>query len=94
MNDASSKPKRPAEEAMEAAILEITAGASKTIMPEDAARALAGENDWHSLLPMVRRCAIRLAKDGRLVIYRKGKPVDPGDFRGVYRIGMPPKDAA
>lgn len=90
MNDVPASPKRPSEEAMEAAILEIAAGTPKTIMPEDAARALAGETDWHGLLPMVRRCAIRLAKDGRIVIYRKGKPVDPGDFRGVYRLGLPP----
>jgi hypothetical protein len=23
------------------------------------------------------------------VIYRKGKPVDPADFKGVYRLGLP-----
>jgi hypothetical protein len=26
------------------------------------------------------------------VIYRKGKPVDPNDFRGVYRLGLPRHD--
>jgi hypothetical protein len=26
------------------------------------------------------------------VIYRKGKPVDPLDFRGVYRLGLPRQD--
>jgi hypothetical protein len=34
-------------------------------------------------------CAIGLARQGRLVIYRKGKPADPDDFRGVYRLGLP-----
>ncbi len=29
---------------------------------------------------------------GRLVIYRKGKPADPSDFRGVYRLGLPRQD--
>ena len=29
---------------------------------------------------------------GRLVIYRKGKPVDPNDFKGVYRLGLPRQD--
>jgi len=94
MNDAAAGQKRPSEEAMEAAILDIVSNASKTVIPEDAARALAGEGDWHGLLPMVRRCAIRLAKDGRIAIYRKGKPVDPGDFRGVYRLGLPPQETA
>jgi hypothetical protein len=37
----------------------------------------------------VRAAAVRLADAGRLVIYRKGKPVDPHDFRGVYRLGAP-----
>jgi len=26
------------------------------------------------------------------VIYRKGKPADPNDFRGVYRLGLPRHD--
>jgi hypothetical protein len=26
------------------------------------------------------------------VILRKGRPVDPDDFRGVYRIGLPAGD--
>jgi hypothetical protein len=27
-------------------------------------------------------------KQGRLVILRKGRPVDPEDFRGVYRLAL------
>jgi hypothetical protein len=34
---------------------------------------------------------VRLAKDGVIAIYRKGKPVDPDTFKGVYRIGLPGK---
>ena len=37
----------------------------------------------------VRRAAVRLMKAGRIVILRKGRPVDPDDFRGVYRLGLP-----
>jgi len=40
----------------------------------------------------VRRAAISLADEGRIVIYRKGKPVDPHNFKGVYRIGLPYSD--
>ena len=65
-----------------------------TISPIDAAKAFAaarGEDDlaWRGHLQDVRRAAVRLALSGRLVIYRKGKPVDPADFRGVYRLGSP-----
>jgi hypothetical protein len=35
---------------------------------------------------------VALARAGRLVVYRKGKPADPNDFRGVYRIGLPRGD--
>lgn len=65
-------------------------GAGKTICPTEAAKALAGSSDnWQTHLPAVRRVAIRLAREGKAVITRKGKPVDPDDFRGVYRIGAP-----
>jgi hypothetical protein len=66
----------------------------RTICPTDAAKAYAaqrGENElaWRSHLAEVRRTAVGLALTGKLVIYRKGKVVDPNDFRGVYRIGSP-----
>ena len=66
----------------------------RTICPTDAAKAFAdgrGEDElgWRSHLTEVRRAAVRLANEGRLVITRKGKMVDPNDFRGVYRLGSP-----
>jgi hypothetical protein len=68
-------------------------GPGKTICPMDAAKAFAlvvgDENAWHSHLGAVRRAAVGLADEGRLVIYRKGRPADPQDFRGVYRLGLP-----
>jgi len=65
-----------------------------TIGPIEAAQAFAtarGEDDlaWRRHLPHVRKAAVDLADTGRLVIYRKGRPVDPHDFRGVYRLGAP-----
>ncbi|RBP08565.1 uncharacterized protein DUF3253 [Roseiarcus fermentans] len=70
------------------------APAGRTICPTDAAKAYAesrGEDElgWRSHLTEVRRAAVRLANQGRLVITRKGKAVDPNDFRGVYRLGAP-----
>ncbi|QFR32167.1 DUF3253 domain-containing protein [Ancylobacter sp. TS-1] len=95
MNDNSSGERtvRPSEEAAEAAILAVAAqpGAGRSVAPEEVARSLATGPDWQSLLPLVRRAAVRLAGAGRLVIYRKGKPVDPAELRGVYRLGLPPQ---
>ncbi|WP_020178843.1 DUF3253 domain-containing protein [Methylopila sp. M107] len=68
-------------------------GEAKTICPTEAARAAAAQRDeanWNARLPGVKAAAVRLAKRGSVAIYRKGKPVDPDDFRGVYRIGLPP----
>ncbi|CEJ13565.1 hypothetical protein BN1110_03886 [bacterium YEK0313] len=81
------------ESDLEAAILRLAAakGAGKSISPEDAAKDVAASRDldWHTLLQPVRRTAIRLAREGRLVILRKGKPADPDDFKGVYRLTLP-----
>lgn len=66
-------------------------GPDKTFCPSEAARALGGPHPdgWGRLMIPVRRMAVRLAHEGRIVIYRKGKPVDPDDFKGVYRLGLP-----
>lgn len=72
-------------------------GAGKTICPTEAAKAAAdqrGEEDWRGRLSNVKAAAVKLAKRGGVAIYRKGKPVDPDDFKGIYRIGLPPEVAA
>ena len=65
---------------------------SGTLSPTELAQAIGTADDWHDLLTPIRRAAVALAKSGRMVIYRKGKPVDPDDFRGVYRLGLPRHD--
>ncbi len=67
-------------------------GGGRSVSPTDAARALTDGSEWHLQMPGVRRAAIKLALAGRLVITRKGKPVDPNDFKGVYRLGLPRPD--
>ncbi len=69
------------------AILALAAerGAASSISPEDAARAVDSEN-WRKRMGEVRGAAVRLAKEGRIVILRKGKPVDPENFKGVIRL--------
>lgn len=78
---------------LEAELLRLTAerGAGATACPSEAARNISGPHpdQWGPLMQPVRKIAVRLANEGRLVITRKGKPVDPNDFRGVYRVGAP-----
>lgn len=80
----------PAE--IEARILTLARarGAGRTICPSEVARELAGPDEKASRLLMrpIRAVAVALARQGRIAILRKGKPVDPEDFKGVYRIGI------
>jgi hypothetical protein len=77
-----------------AEILRQTAarGADKSICPSEVARALEPEEDrWRRLMGPVRAAAIRLAREGRIEVLRKGKPVDPlQDIRGVIRLRTKP----
>ncbi|WP_457103816.1 DUF3253 domain-containing protein [Methylobacterium sp. P5_C11] len=84
---------KPDDLAIEATMLRLVAerGADKTICPSEVARALGGPHPdgWGPLMQPVRRTAVRLAHAGRIAILRKGKPVDPDDFRGIYRLSLP-----
>jgi Protein of unknown function (DUF3253) len=66
-------------------------GPGKTLDPQEVARALGGDHPdgWGPLMQPVRRAAVRLMKQGRVLIVRKGRPVDPDDFKGTYRIRLP-----
>ena len=61
--------------------------AGKSIDPMGVAKAVEPDR-WQRLLGHVRNTAIDLAKQGRLVILRHNKPVDPTKFRGVYRLRL------
>jgi hypothetical protein len=75
---------------IEDAIFETLAAkpAGASIAPEEAARA-ADPEGWRGRIAQVRATAVGLARQGRVVILRKGKPVDPEDFKGVYRLRLP-----
>ena len=82
------------------AILELlaAAGPGKTIEPGDAARAFAAERArpgdppdlWRRYLPAARQQALHLARQGRILILRKGKPADPhAPIKGLVRLALP-----
>jgi hypothetical protein len=88
-----SVPDSPQAASLEDSILDVLMRAgTRTLSAPEIAHAIAPDGDWHGLLMPIRRSAVTLAQAGRLVIYRKGKPADPADFRGVYRLGLPRQD--
>jgi hypothetical protein len=64
------------------------AGPGKSIGPMEVAKLVAGA-DWNRRLPEVRQSAVFLARQGLISILRHNKPVDPDDFRGVWRMALP-----
>lgn len=83
-----SQPKRPSPEILTAEILRQTAerGPEKSICPSEVAKALAPGESWRSLMTPIRDAALALAREGRIEILRKGKPVPPEEVRGVIRL--------
>lgn len=76
---------------LEQAILALLAGraAGGSICPSDAARRVAGENDWRQLMEATRRAARRLVAAGSVEIIQQGRVVDPSTARGAIRIRAP-----
>lgn len=81
------KKKRISDELVVETIIQLAAaaGVDEQIRPEDVAMDIYPE-DWQSLLKRIRLTARQLAAAGYVEILRKGQPVDPDDFKGVYRI--------
>jgi len=73
------------EETLLALLSQVREGES--ISPNDVAKTVDAEN-WRRELPKVRAIAIGLARQGRVDILRKGKPADPDDVRGIYRLRL------
>ena len=106
---ASPSPARSSQDATIAAEILRQAsacGPAASISPSDVAAALHVE--WRSLLGRVRRVAIGLAREGRIDILRKGRPVplqgavddagEPASVKGVIRLRLraepAPQDAS
>lgn len=59
----------------------------KSIDPMNVAKAIQPER-WQQILGHVRTNAIALAREGKIVVLRHNKPVNPEKFRGVYRLRL------
>jgi hypothetical protein len=90
----------PADDPVARAVLDLIAALApgRSISPVAAARSVAAArakpgdppDAWRRYLPAVRQQALHLARQGRIAILRKGKPVDPhAPFKGVVRLGRP-----
>lgn len=68
----------------------------KSAAPDDIARAFAeqrrkpsdGRDLYKRFRQAVKEQAIHLARAGRVEILRRGEPVDPNDFKGVWRLRL------
>ena len=59
-----------------------------SISPNEVAKAIDAIN-WRRELPKVRAVIIGLARQEKLEVLRKGKPIEPEGFKGVYRVRLP-----
>ena len=59
-----------------------------SISPNDVAKAIDATN-WRRELPKVRGVIIGQARQGKIEVLRKGKPIEPDGFKGVYRVRLP-----
>ena len=97
MNDPTSE-KAAALDPVAEAILETLAASDKpAISAETVCQAIQksrarpgdGPQAWRKYMRAVKQQALHLARGGRIEIVRKGKPVDPDDFKGVWRMRLP-----
>lgn len=59
-----------------------------SIEPAEVAKALQADQ-WQRVLPKVKTTALGLMRQGRLVITKKGKAIDPSKMKGVIRLRLP-----
>ena len=58
-----------------------------SIEPAEVAKFLQPEQ-WQRILPKVKTTALGMMRQGKLVITKKGKPIDPGKMKGVIRLRL------
>lgn len=78
---------RLSDEVVFETILQMCAAAwpDETVRPEDIAMTLYPE-EWQALTKRIRLAVKQLAEAGLIQILRKGKPANPDEFKGIYRV--------
>ena len=68
----------------------LQVAAARSVAPRDVAMAVTPEGqDWRSFLSRIRAISIRLHSQGKLILVRKRKSVEPSALKGVYRLASP-----
>lgn len=88
----------PVVETILAVLGELAPGESAS--PMDVARAFAAARAkpsdppdvWRRYMNAVKQQMVYLARAGQIEITRRGKPVDPNNFKGVVRLRLPARD--
>ena len=81
---------------LEATLMHMLAGLGPgaSLNPNDIAKAAHAGDDkpesWRRDLPKLKAIAVGLARQGKVEILRKGKPVSPDNLKGIYRLKLPP----
>ena len=86
----------PAAAIIEARIFELLAARdpAATVWPSEVARAIAADGSaWRPWMPRIRQVAQSLAEAQRIVVTRRGVPVDALAGGGPIRLGLPPAKA-
>jgi hypothetical protein len=80
----------PLDRRLEDAVIGLLSGRGRgaSICPSEAARRVAGPENWRSLMEATRRAARRLAARGRVEITQRGRPVDFASFKGPIRVRL------
>lgn len=85
--DSERKPRRVSDDEVDETILALcrAAGLEGRVRPEDVAMTILPDH-WQTLTGCIRLASRQLAHQGKIEILRKGEPVDPDNFKGVYRL--------
>ena len=93
-NETEEKPLDPVAEAILSTLGAVSD--DRGLAPDDIAREIAesrrkpsdGRDLYKRYRQAVKEQAIFLARQGRVEITRRGEPVDPNDFKGLWRVRL------
>jgi hypothetical protein len=85
-SSSSSPAGSAADRDLEQAILDLLEDRAGTICPSEAARRVAGADDWRALMQPARDAAARLVAAGLVEVTQRGEVVDVGRAQGPVRI--------